>query len=917
MNFLSRPVRAACLLLALGCAVVAAARRQTSPLAELQHQFRNPPDDARIMMRWWWFGPTVTKAGLERDLRQMKAGGIGGVEIQPVYPVVLDDASKGGKTLPYLSAEFLDALKFAGDKARELGLRVDLTLGSGWPYGGPSVPINEAASRLRVERVKTAGQRAPIPPIAEGEKLLAAFAGRREIADLKDGYATLPVELTGPPGPTEVSFFIASRTGQQVKRAAVGSEGFVLDHYDRAAVEHYLKNTGDRLMQAFGARPPYAVFCDSLEVFGSDWTGDFLEEFQRRRGYDLRPLLPALTGDIGADTAAIRHDWGQTLTEIFTDRFLIPMRDWSRRYNTKFRIQGYGIPPMTLSGNALADLPEGEGSQWKVVRAARWASSASHLFGKPVTSSETWTWLHSPSFRATPLDVKAEADLHFLQGINQLIGHGWPYTPGAGDGVEYPGWRFYAAGVFNEKNPWWIVMPDLTRYLQRVSFMLRQGQPANDVALYLPNHDAWAGYTSGQVHALIEVLRDRVGPDVMPAILESGFNLDFFDDDALKSAGRVENGALALGANRYKAVVLPGVERIPLETLQKLEQFAAAGGTVIATRRVPNVAPGLKAGEDEKKRIRAIAAKLFEDPMAKGHFVRDERSGLGEKLGFLLQPDVVLKPAAPDVGFIHRHTETAEIYFVANTSNTKQAVQATFRVSGMSAEAWDPLTGQIAPVEPMAQSAQSVTLQLRLEPYASQLLVFSRQPASAPAAEAASTRLLDLGRDWTVTFGERGAPVKMDTPRSWTADEATRNYSGTATYERSFGVPETVLQTYQHILLDFGAGQAVPPEARRNGMRAWLDAPIRDAALIYVNDIRAGSLWCPPYQLPIKNYLKPGENKLRITIANTAINHLAGRRQPDYKLLHLRYGERFQPQDMENLQPLPSGLLGGVQLIAR
>ena len=92
---------------------------------------------------------------------------------------------------------------------------------------------------------------------------------------------------------------------------------------------------------------------------------------------------------------------------------------------------------------------------------------ASHLYGQPVTSSETWTWLHSPAFRATPLDMKAEADLHFLQGINQLIGHGWPYSP---ESAGEPGWRFYAAAAFNEHNPWWLAMPDMTKYLQRVSF---------------------------------------------------------------------------------------------------------------------------------------------------------------------------------------------------------------------------------------------------------------------------------------------------------------------------------------------------------------------------------------------------------------------------------------------------------------
>ena len=126
-----------------------------------------------------------------------------------------------------------------------------------------------------------------------------------------------------------------------------------------------------------------------------------------------------------------------------------PMQAWAKEHKTRFRIQGYGIPPATIGSNQFADLTEGEGWQWKTVRASRWASSANHLWGRNITSSETWTWLHSPSFRATPLDMKAEADLHFLQGINQIIGHGWPYT---GEGIEYPGWRLYAAANFNDKN---------------------------------------------------------------------------------------------------------------------------------------------------------------------------------------------------------------------------------------------------------------------------------------------------------------------------------------------------------------------------------------------------------------------------------------------------------------------------------
>src|SRR6202789_2553131 len=111
----------------------------------LYHNFQNPPPDARPMMRWWGFGPGVVKTELEKELRTMKDAGIGGVEIQPVYPLMLDDSSKGINNLPYLSPDFLDAVTFANRTARSLGLRVDITLGSGWPYGGPPPPPHPPA----------------------------------------------------------------------------------------------------------------------------------------------------------------------------------------------------------------------------------------------------------------------------------------------------------------------------------------------------------------------------------------------------------------------------------------------------------------------------------------------------------------------------------------------------------------------------------------------------------------------------------------------------------------------------------------------------------------------------------------------------------------------------------------------------
>src|ERR1035441_125160 len=136
-------------------------------VSELRRGFERPPDDARMMVRWWWFGPSVTRPELEREMRFMKEGGIGGFEVQPTYALELDDAAKGIKNLPYMGAEFLDALTFTGQKAKELGLRMDLTLGSGWPFGGPHIPVDLASPRLRVQTGE--------PNLREGEKLVAIF----------------------------------------------------------------------------------------------------------------------------------------------------------------------------------------------------------------------------------------------------------------------------------------------------------------------------------------------------------------------------------------------------------------------------------------------------------------------------------------------------------------------------------------------------------------------------------------------------------------------------------------------------------------------------------------------------------------------------------------------------------------------
>jgi len=811
-------------------------------IAELKRAFAQPPDDARIMVRYWWFGPAVQKPEIERELRAMKEGGIGGIEVQTTYPLEVEGNHS------FLSDQHLEALRFAGEKARELGLRMDLTLGSGWPYGGPHVALDQASARLRVARGPA------VPTLAEGEKLIAKSE--------RDGTAL---------------YFMASHTRQTVKRPAVGAEGWVLDHYSLPAIQNHIQKVGEPMLRALSKTPPYAIFSDSLEVYNADWTPNFLEEFRKRRGYDLTPYLTALAQDIGEQTRAIRHDWGKTLSELAEDNYLKPLRAWARQHGTRFRSQTYGIPPVTMSSSALADLPEGEGSQWRHFTATRWASSASHIYQRPVTSSETWTWLHSPVFRATPLDMKAEADLHFLQGVNQLIGHGWPYSPPeAGE----PGWRFYAAAVLNDHNPWWIVMPDITRYLQRVSFLLRQGKPVSDVAVYLPTADAFAGFTLGR-DSVNQAMEALIGPNVVPQILDAGYSFDFIDDGAIAQAGVP-----------YRILILPGVERIPLATMEKIAELARKGVTVIATRRAPSLAPGLKESESDTPKIRELA---------RGLRVLDDESKLGTALHAAVPRDLT---APPEIGFVHRKLDYADVYFLANTSNHAVHGDVSFRAAANTAGSWDAMTGEI----------WKDAGHLDLAPYESRVVVFSQdRPADRNSDRPApGSSAPEFNAGWQVTF-EGSTPVAMPALRSWTADESRKFYSGQATYERKFTF------TGRGAVLHFGEGTPVTAEERRsgNGMRAMLESPVRDAAVVYVNNRRAGAVWCPPYELDITNFVHAGENALRIVVANTAVNLLAKGPLPDYKALTAKHGERFQAQDLNNLQPLPSGLLGPVSLTVR
>lgn len=947
---------------ALGGAAHAAAPVISDRIADVAARLATPPDDAKALVRWWWFGPNVLKQQLEREMLAMKAGGFGGFEIQPVYPMELDDPARGIRNVPYMSPEFLDAVSFVNNKAHEQNLRVDMTLASGWPYGGPNVPVTEAAGRMRVTAVAVAAgaESYAMPSVMSGEKLLAAFvgegtpaqydatrlqmlpagagsngsgagsnsaavagspAGPRGSLAIAGGIASGRVAVAPSAQPRVAVYYIASRTGQQVKRAALGAEGFVLDHLSRSAIEHHLNTVAEPLLKAFGDKPPYAVFSDSLEVYGTDWTDDFLSEFQRRRGYDLKPHLPAVYSGQGADAPALRHDWALTQTELVNERYLTPVNDWAVKHNTLFRSQTYGEPAVSMSSNRLVALPEGEGPQFRSFSFTRLATSAGHLYNRPVISAETWTWLNSPAFSATPLDMKVEADRMLLQGVNQFVGHGWPYTP---PGAQEPGYSFYAAAVFNDHQPWWNVMPDVNAYLQRTSYLLRQGQPANDVAVLLPNDDVYAALTPGKVSLSAE-MHKHVTPLLTEQILDAGHNLDYVDAESI----------LALGI-KHSVLVMPHVSRLAPEVLARLQAYVRGGGKIIAIGSKPSLAPGYGDATRVGAQVAAASQALFASRQVQ--LVADD-AAVGMALKKTLPGDLRLAAQASDVGFVHRKLSDGDIYFIANTSNREVRTTATLRATRRHAAWWNPFDGKATAASVKPDFA------LVLAPYESRVLVLADTPQQAtPALSAASETgpqpvrsgvpgpgaasvpghgaapvaplvLADLSRDWLLAFPGAKAHA-MAALSSWTDSAATRHFSGEGVYTREVDLAAAQLKDAR-VTLDFGQGTALESTPKvPAGMRAMLESPVREAAVVYVNGARAGSVWRPPYQLDVTPWLKAGRNQIEVRVANLALNALAGQERPDYRLLSARYGQRFIPQDTHLIEPKPSGMLGPVRLLS-
>lgn len=828
---------------------------------------QSTPNAAKPWTRWWWPGNAVDEAGLTRQLEQFAAAGLGGVEITPIYGARGAEANN----VAYLSPRWMELLAHTGREAKRLGLGVDMATGTGWPFGGPWVAPEDGSQKL---------------VLADGQ-------------------------------------LASSPTKMKVKRAAPGAEGLVIDPYSTAALDRYLAPFTAAFAE-FPADLVRAQFHDSFEYYESGWTPALATTFRAMHGYDLQDHAAALFEKEPRDpafTARLKADYRATLGKLHLD-YLRTWADWSHARSWLVRNQSHGAPANLLDLYGAVDIPETEtfGStpfpipglrrEWTSTRdipdplVLRMASSAAHVMGRPLTSSETCTWLRE-HWQVALAHTKPEIDRLFVSGINHILYHGTVYSP---PDAAWPGWLFYASTQFNPQNTWWRDFAALNAYVTRVQTVLQSGRPDNDVLLYWPYHDVLHSADGLMKQYGVHDRKWLEGSSfetVARKLQARGYSADYISDAQLLATKAGRDGGLDTPGGQYRALIVPAVRHMPVETLQHIGELARAG-TAIHLMELPEDVPGL--GRLEERRMELKRLNLELEKLSK-----DKRYafGLGRGTGpaglntVLLDSRVTREPAA-DAGleFIRRAHDDGHSYFIINLTEKSFSGWLSLGTPAKAAVLTDPLTGRTG-LAPLRSGAQP-EVYLQLAPGESLLLrthdsALLKKPAAwvwtVPAGPT-----VPLTGEWNIEFLAGGPvlppPLKTTELKSWTdlGNDNAKNFSGTARYRIEFDLPAGVAD--DDWLLDLG--------------------DVRESARVRLNGEEVATAWSLPFRLRVGKHLKPGRNVLELEATNLAANRIRDldRRKVDWKIMHeINFVNiSYRPFDASAWPDTPSGLLGPVTL---
>ena len=902
--------------------------------------------------RWWWQGSAVNKEELSRLLKLYNGAGLGGVEITPIYGV------KGAEKqfIDFLSPKWVDMLDHTLKEAGKLGMGVDMATGTGWPFGGPWISYEDACKQVVYKNwsVKRGGSVPAKILFVQEPMIRGTHSGNIDLKSLKEPYetnanlqalaldqikfektlpcilvmaypsdGTTPIDLTqrvsadgelnwNAPGDCEVYAFFQGWHGKMVERAAPGGEGNVIDHFSKKAIDAYFKKFND----AFAGKDISSLrsfFNDSYEVDDargqSNWTPEFFSEFQKRRGYDLRPFMPAVFGKSTPElNERILYDYRETISELLLDNFTIPWADWAKQHKAMVRNQSHGSPGNTMDLYAAVDIPETEGED---ILRFKFATSAANVTGKPLVSAEACTWL-GEHFVSSLADVKHSMDRYFVGGVNHMVYHGTNYSP-AGD--EWPGWLFYAAVHFHPNNPFWRQFPAVNKYVERCQSFLQAGKPNNDVLIYYP-------YADAQMERGRDLLKhyDAMRPEftgtgfneVSSWMLANGYAFDFISDNQLLQV--MGNGAaLTTGGVNYQAMLLPANKYIPMPTLQHMMKLVENGATLMAYKNLPKDVPGFSGQAEGSARLRELFASLnftLQGKVQVASFGKGKVMVASDAQELLGLAGVRAEPMTSNgLQFARRLYKEGTVYFITNPTKGFQDGYIKLGVKHAHAALYNAMTGESGKATTGRHADGSLEVLIQL-PAGESVIVFATDnplnAAAYPVYEAAGESTQIAG-NWKVKFEEGGSILPQEKSvnalSSWTNWEGKgyAYFSGTASYTISMDKP---LVKASHYRLNLGK--------------------VAESCDVWINGVKQATLVGPDFSFIIPSAVLKTKNNLVVNVSNSMANRIieVDKSGANWKKF---YNTNFPSRLAENRgedglftpakwQPGQSGLLGPVTI---
>jgi alpha-L-rhamnosidase len=877
--------------------------------------------------RWWWMGSAVDEVGIKKQLTQLATAGFGGVEIVPIY------GAKGfeSKYIKYLSPQWMKMLDYTVEQAKTLNMGVYISVGTGWPIGGSHVTKEDAASKLIIQKyVVKANEKLNDKIVVNDAKqkdvaVLSALMGYKKNGEAIDLLNKLQNDGLLDYTATEDVELIAAFTGktkQAVKRAAPGGEGFTIDHFSAAATANYFKIFDS----AFGnsSHGVKAFFNDSYEVYNADWTPEFFTEFKNRRGYDLKNYLPLLTGSLQNDTVArIKSDYRETISDLMLQNFSTVFTRWTNKRNTLSVNQAHGSPGNLLDLYGAFDIPECEtfGSSAFNVRGLRrdsadirnvdpdpimlkFASSAAHAYNKPLTSSETFTWL-GEHFKTAWSQCKPELDQVFLSGVNHVFYHGTTYTPAD---VKFPGWLFYAAVNFVPHNSMWKHVKGLNEYIARCQKVLQPGTAdGRTLKMYWPVYDVWHNANGLDmplgVHSIEKWLHPTPFYKNVKQLQDKGYEVDFVSDRMISRLASINNVA----STTSNLIIIPQCNLMPLTTLKNIIRLAKSTDQIIM-QALPNDVPGFNNLTNERINFKALKNEMkFSKVDDEISIACDGRVILANNIEKAIEYSKLIKRETfTDLGlkFIKRVDGNNTYYFISNNTakdiDTKIELSETARFVSFT----NPLNGEYGGV-PFEKTNTGLIVRIQLKSGQS-IIVNCNKKVNVNATtwkyiEQVGEPIELQNNTWKLQFTD-GGPIlpkqkilsKIQPWTNFTGDSTTQSFSGTAVYSTTL----TIKNKAADYLLQ-------------------LDK-LYESARIIINGKDAGLIWSLPYELKVGKFLKEGKNTISIEVCNLMANRMRNmdrngevwRNYHEINFVNINY-KNF---DASNWKVMPSGLDGTVIL---